>query len=265
MDIGNRIKQARLEAGLSQRQLCGDTITRNMLSLIESGKARPGMDTLAYLAARLGKPMGWFLEEQAVLSPNQQAMANARAAWKQHDAAGALAALESCREDDPVFDPERFLLEALCALTLAELAVDEGRLPYARALLERARLAGEKTPYFTEELEQRRLLAACEAGLETAPASPDRTLFALAKRAFAGGDFDRCGALLESVEHRSAGWFLLRGHCLLKQGQPESAAQLLHQAEAALPDQTAPLLELCYRDLGDFKRAYAYACKQREH
>ena len=39
MDIGSRIKQARLEAGLSQRQLCGDTITRNMLSLIENGTA----------------------------------------------------------------------------------------------------------------------------------------------------------------------------------------------------------------------------------
>ena len=37
MTIGQRLKQARLEAGLSQRQLCGDTITRNMLSLIENG------------------------------------------------------------------------------------------------------------------------------------------------------------------------------------------------------------------------------------
>ena len=39
--LGQRIRQARQEAGLSQRQLCGETITRNMLSQIESGKARP--------------------------------------------------------------------------------------------------------------------------------------------------------------------------------------------------------------------------------
>ena len=35
MELGQRIKQARLEAGLSQRQLCGQRLTRNMLSLIE--------------------------------------------------------------------------------------------------------------------------------------------------------------------------------------------------------------------------------------
>ena len=34
--LGQRLKEARIEAGLSQRQLCGDTITRNMLSQIES-------------------------------------------------------------------------------------------------------------------------------------------------------------------------------------------------------------------------------------
>ena len=35
MDLGQRIKEARLEKGLSQRELCGSMITRNMLSLIE--------------------------------------------------------------------------------------------------------------------------------------------------------------------------------------------------------------------------------------
>lgn len=34
MELGQRLKQARLEAGMSQRQLCGDVITRNMLSQI---------------------------------------------------------------------------------------------------------------------------------------------------------------------------------------------------------------------------------------
>ena len=43
MTLGEKIKQARQEAGLSQRQLCGDAITRNMLSQIENGSARPSM------------------------------------------------------------------------------------------------------------------------------------------------------------------------------------------------------------------------------
>ena len=55
MELGQRLKQARLQAGLSQRQLCGEEVTRNMLSQIENGTARPSMARLAYFAARLGK------------------------------------------------------------------------------------------------------------------------------------------------------------------------------------------------------------------
>ena len=63
MELGEKILQARLEAGLSQRQLCGDAITRNMLSQIEHGTAKPSMKTLSYLAERLGKPISFFLED----------------------------------------------------------------------------------------------------------------------------------------------------------------------------------------------------------
>ena len=40
MELGQKLRRARQELGLTQRQLCGDTITRNMLSLIESGVYR---------------------------------------------------------------------------------------------------------------------------------------------------------------------------------------------------------------------------------
>ena len=65
MELGQLLKQARLEAGLSQRQLCGDEITRNMLSQIENGSAKPSMETLRYFATQLGKPISFFLEEEA--------------------------------------------------------------------------------------------------------------------------------------------------------------------------------------------------------
>ena len=70
MTLGEKIKQARLEAGLSQRQLCGETVTRNMLSQIENGAARPSMATLSYFAARLGKPVSYFLDEAAFELPS---------------------------------------------------------------------------------------------------------------------------------------------------------------------------------------------------
>ena len=78
MELGKRLKAARLEAGLSQRQLCGEVITRNMLSQIENGAARPSMDTLLYLADRLGKPVAYFLDEDPVVTPNRGIMERAR-------------------------------------------------------------------------------------------------------------------------------------------------------------------------------------------
>ena len=83
MDLAAKLKAARLEAGLSQRQLCGDVITRNMLSQIENGSARPSMATLQTLAQRLEKLVSYFPEEQAVVSPNLQIMTQARCAWGQ--------------------------------------------------------------------------------------------------------------------------------------------------------------------------------------
>ena len=80
MELGEKLKQARLAAGLSQRQLCGDALTRNMLSQIENGSARPSMEKLKYFAARLGKPVSYFLEETTVTSPNEAVMAAARQA-----------------------------------------------------------------------------------------------------------------------------------------------------------------------------------------
>ena len=111
MDLAEKLKAARLEAGLSQRQLCGDTITRNMLSQIENGAARPSMATLQYLAQRLGKPVSYFLEEQAVVSPNLENITQARNAYGQQDYAQVLAMLEAFKEPDEAFGEEKKLLQ----------------------------------------------------------------------------------------------------------------------------------------------------------
>lgn len=56
--LGQKIKNARLEMGLTQKELCGGDITRNMLSRIETGDAYPSLETLCCLASRLGLPPG---------------------------------------------------------------------------------------------------------------------------------------------------------------------------------------------------------------
>lgn len=58
--IGQRIKNLRKSAHMTQAHLAGNVITRNMLSLIENGKASPSIQTLEYLSKRLGVPMARF-------------------------------------------------------------------------------------------------------------------------------------------------------------------------------------------------------------
>ena len=113
MELGEKLRQARLEAGLSQRQLCGEEITRNMLSLIENGSAKPSMKTLQYLAGRLGKNVSFFLEETAVLSPNQQVMEQAEKALQAGQFDAVLAVLEDYRAPDGLFDGLTYALAAL--------------------------------------------------------------------------------------------------------------------------------------------------------
>src|SRR5437868_10057090 len=61
--IGDRIRTARTEAGLSQAQLGAPHFTRAYVSAIELGKVRPAMKSLEFLAERLGKPTSYFLED----------------------------------------------------------------------------------------------------------------------------------------------------------------------------------------------------------
>lgn len=268
MELGEKIRTARLEAGLSQRQLCGDAITRNMLSQIENGAARPSMDTLRYLAARLGKTVSYFLEEQAVTSPNQAVMEQARAAYESGEYAQTQELLEQYKAPDPVFDREYRLLLALCLMELAKQAAAEKRRPYAEELLHQAAQAGSRTPYYTQALERERLLLLSEVSpapaVDAALSCDDRELLLRAEAALARKDFTRCAACLDAVVDRNAPrWHLLRGEGEFAQMHYTAAAKHFHEAESAYPQETVPRLEACYRELGDFKQAYEYACKQR--
>ena len=127
MELGEKLRVARQEAGLTQRQLCGEEITRNMLSLIEHGAAKPSVDTLRYLAGRLGKPVSFFLDEEAVVSPNQQSMLRARRAYQVGDHAQARLLLENFQGPDPIFAWEYRFLRAMTTLATVEEALEQGK------------------------------------------------------------------------------------------------------------------------------------------
>ena len=264
MELGQRIRQARQEAGLSQRQLCGEEITRNMLSLIENGTARPSMDTLRYFAQRLGKPVGWFLEEAA--SPNQDRITEARSSYIQKEYTRALEILDSFQLPDVVLENEYRLLYILSAMGAAELALSQDKKIYAAQLLEKAWEMGENALYFGAALQRQWRLIMYKTGQakakELAELLPEQET-ELLLRAEAADTLQEKAKLLDAVTAPTPRWHLLRGVTALELQDYETATKNLLAAENAYPKEAIPALERCYREQEDYKQAYLYACKLR--
>ena len=266
MTLGEKLLRARQEAGLSQRQLCGDVITRNMLSQIEHGTAKPSMETLRYLAARLEKPVSYFLEEDAALSPNQTLMEQARSSWESGAYAEGWLMLKGFRHPDPLLEWEWNHLSFLSAMAAAKAALQDGKPLYARQLLEEAEQFRRKNP----ELERQRLLllafvpGADLPGIVKKLPSLDEELMLRAEAALVEGKPNRAEELLAAAEDKTLGkWNLLMGEALLRKKEYRQAVSHLQRAETDFSTACAPLLEICFREQGDFQKAYEYACKQR--
>lgn len=258
MELGEKLRQARLRLGLSQRQVCGDQITRNMLSRIENGQAKPSMKTLQYLSSVLQMPVGYFLGE-ATACMNQPVMDEAKEAYVQKKYTKALRLLGDYNGPDDLYDWEMGLLGYLCCLEIADAAIREGRLPVAGKLLTQAEQFS--SPYIVEPLTRRReeLLQALGKG-KGMPSNLDEALLVRAEDALECRDYQRALRFLEAVEQQDRRYHTLRGTVELRLGNYTQAEQhlLLGQEQQALP-----LLEECFRAQGDFEKAYYYAKMQK--
>ncbi len=230
MSLGEKLRQARLEAGISQRALCADVITRNMLSQIENGSARPSMATLQYLAGQLGKPVSYFLEEMPV--PQEQAPLF-------HLVQG----LEQARQLLNAGKSQ----EAAAALQQAEQHLPEAPDWIRRqSILLKARLNPEQAATLADQLP-----------------SLDGELMVRVGAALKANQPQLCIRYLTACENREAAWELAMGEALLLQAQYAEAAHHFHQAESQYPHRTSQTLEICYRELEDYQKAYHYACRVR--
>ena len=262
--MGERFRQARLEAGLSQAQLSQNLISRNMLSQIESGAAKPSLGTLEVLAQRLHKPVGYFFGEETEDLTGRNLAEKAWQAYGRGDIQLASKILNS-REDLKHFEDIR-VLRSLILLKLAGQAVEEKRYPYAKQLL---RWVLEETRPFPELRRKAVLLLGKVEGQKAEPLckelpSMDEELLLRARAYLEKMNPEKAEILLEAAEDKNApDWAMLRGKTCLQQKKYKPAVGYFHQAEQRYPEEVTPYLEQCYRELGDFKQAYFYACRQK--
>ena len=237
MTMGQRILAARLAAGLSQRELAGEEITRNMLSSLEHDAANPSVATLRYLAERLGKPVGYFLGEDG---PSE-----AVSAFEAGD-------FRRCRE--LLSGGERRWLEPIARLREAEQAVSQGRIPYARELLRG--LDGSGSPLFGPEAERKAAILRNRCG-DLVPIPDDGGLLRQAENALSSGRVHDALRCLAACDARDGDWDRLMGECRFREGDYAAARAHFHRCEDRFD--VRERLEVCCRELEDYKMAYYYA------
>ena len=154
MTLGQKIKSARLERGLTQKELVGDAITRNMLSKIEHDAAAPSVRTLEYLAKALDLPAGYFLGGSGLSDGSvPDGLDGARAAYREGRWSDCLAALAADKQAGS--SDEGYLLHALAGASAAAQALDQGDYAAARELAESAQYYNQEGMYRSHALDLR--------------------------------------------------------------------------------------------------------------
>ena len=241
MTMGQRILAARLAAGLSQRELAGEEITRNMLSSLEHDTATPSVGTLRYLSKRLGRPLSWLLGEDG---PSEAIDAFEAGDYRR------------CRET--LNEGEKRWLEPIARLREAEEAIDANRIPYASELL--AGLDSTDSPLFGPELRRKAAILRGRCG-EFVPIPDDGALTLSANAALLSGRWEDALRYLSAVDQRDGDWAYAMGECRFHAGDYAGAKDHYHRCEAT--HDVRSRLEVCYRELEDYKMAYFYAKSSR--
>jgi tetratricopeptide (TPR) repeat protein len=97
--LGERLRQLRVAAGLTQSDLAGERFSKEYVSQIERGKTRPTRETIEWLAARLGVDAG-FLERGVSADERSRVeamLARAEALSNAHQYDDAIEELENSR------------------------------------------------------------------------------------------------------------------------------------------------------------------------
>ena len=180
--LGQRIKEARLAKKMTQAEVVGSFITRNMLSQIESGTAVPSVKTLTYLAEVLELPPSVLLPEvseggdssnkegtsvSTTVPADASALFRAKGAFLAGDDTKACEILSSIEETSPLTD-EAQALYARAALRLATVRCNEENYIEALDLSKTAATAAMKGLYASPEIKSQALLLLSDAAAKLA-------------------------------------------------------------------------------------------------
>lgn len=162
MTIGDKIKALRKKQKKTQAEICADTITRNLLSEIECGKATPSIATLKYLASRFDVSPAYFLSEDddLLFFEKKKSIESIKSAFSEQKYAECIKLISSLSALD---DELKYIL-AKSHFSLGRQAVLRGSLITGKKHLEQAKIYSYETIYDTEKINNLLImyLALCE-------------------------------------------------------------------------------------------------------
>ena len=283
MTLGQRIRQARIDRGMTQKQLVGDQFTRNMLSKIENDSATPSVRTLEYLATRLSLPAGYFLAGAKYSDgTSPDGLDEMRLAYREGRYADCIDLLE--QQKYAATSDEGYLLHSRASLAAAREAMQKRDYTAAKEYADSADYYNRQTMYYSAETDAEMSLILAECALVLAPEEFEenakeytraasslcfatRFLFDRVEYLLLTGEPELALRLLSTAEDGSARYEYLRGWALLSSGDFPAAAEALRRAEEAndpaLLDAIYRKAEECYKAMEDYKMAYTYAARQR--
>lgn len=267
---------------MTQSELAGNKITRNMLSCIENGSAQPSLSTVVYIAGRLNVPVGFLLAEEGdeIVYQKMNSLANIKRAFKAGDLAGCRSlCLSACPEPD---DEIRLLL-ATCDAGIACEAFRQGKLRLCCRYFDEAlryadeclyplpQITAEATVYFGYmETRISPMLSSDVLDAERGETVRDESAFARYVRALEAleqGDNGPATEFLSDSETGANRFYFnhLRAEGAMANGLYRDAKTvLLRMLNGEEPLDAVGLyavlcdLEICCRETEDFKGAYRY-------
>ena len=271
MTLGEKIKQARIERGMTQSELAGGVITRNMLSRIETGAAQPSLDTLLYIAKQLGIPAGFLLLDQddALLSVYEGEVAIARQLFGNGKYKECIARLDAISHRND----EIHLLYSYSHFYVALDYFKGGSMKSAAKNFTASLEHAKKTVYDTSKIESSSMLylAVCDnINLPLLNFDRDRYI----SIAYDTVHYDFYKYLTQDAEHTYSNNQYqehIGAKKLIKERKYEDAIAILSSIEdsrhsyppnAYLMICVYADLEICYKNLLDFEHAYKYSSKR---
>ena len=274
--IGEKIKELRLSKGITQKELAGEFISRNMLSMIESGRALPSLETLIHISQILSVSPGYFFADDDELLQYS----------KRESVPEVYSHLSNCEYEDALIlcepfedDREMKIYAVISYINIAKKYFDSAMLSTAMMYLKAALDSGYDMPFGGTDLceiyDYCNTLTECVSRNEI----PDElsshsvmgssympTSFAAyisALRALQNSDPDTASAIAKSGLLENFHSLHIRGAVSLLEEDYTTAARLMDLALSSggggffskyklLYD-----LEVCRKKMGDFETAYS--------